>query len=191
MAKKAKIPAKLLKYLEKAGVRHDILEHRTVYTAIDAANTMKKKVDEIVKSLLVKADKDYFLVLLPASHNVDFDKLKNAIGKLQSKEIKIVKIPGEKIVENALKIKAETLTAFGRVHNLAVIMDKNLAKLKKAVFSAGSTNHSIEMAVKDFIKMESADLATFSKKKIIKKQATIKPKRKRGVKRSAVKKGKK
>jgi len=191
MAKKAKIPAKLLKYLEKAWVRHDILEHRTVYTAIDAANTMKKKVDEIVKSLLVKADKDYFLVLLPASHNVDFDKLKNAIGKLQSKEIKIVKIPGEKIVENALKIKAETLTAFGRVHNLAVIMDKNLAKLKKAVFSAGSTNHSIEMAVKDFIKMESADLATFSKKKIIKKQATIKPKRKRGVKRSAVKKGKK
>ena len=50
--KKQKMPAKMVKYLDKCGVKHEILEHRTVYTAIDAAATMKKKVNEIVKSLL-------------------------------------------------------------------------------------------------------------------------------------------
>ena len=61
--KKTKLPAKLLKYLEKAGVKHDILEHKTVFTAMDAAATMKKKLNEIAKSLLVKADKDYYIII--------------------------------------------------------------------------------------------------------------------------------
>ena len=51
MAKKTKQknpPAKIINYLEKMGVSHDILEHKTVYTAIDAANTLKKKLNQIL-----------------------------------------------------------------------------------------------------------------------------------------------
>ena len=59
LKKKTKLPAKLVKYLEKAGVKHEIIEHKTVYTAYDAAATMKKKLNEIAKSLFIKADKDY------------------------------------------------------------------------------------------------------------------------------------
>ena len=169
MAKKTKIPAKLTKYLANSEIKHNILEHRTVYTAIDAAMTMKKKLSEIAKSLLIKADKDYYLVLLPADHNLDFEKLRKAISKLKGKEVKVIKIPGEKIVGEALKIKAGTLTAFGSIHKLPVILDKKLEQVKKAVFSSGSLNHSIEMSVKDFIKSEDAVLASFGIKKKIKK----------------------
>jgi Ala-tRNA(Pro) deacylase len=169
MAKKMKISPKLVKYLEAAGVKHEILEHRTVYSALDAAATMKKKLNEIAKSLLVKADQDYYLVLLPADHNLDLEKLKTVLGKAKSKTIKVIKIPGEKIIENALKLKVFTISAFGNLHKIGVVMDKKIEKLTKAVFAAGSTNHSIEMAVKDFIKLEGPILGNFSiKKKIIK-----------------------
>lgn len=174
MIKKQKLPAKLVKYLEKAGIKHDILEHRTVYTALDAAATMKKKMGEIAKSLLVKADKDYFLVLLPADYNLDFAKLGKCLGAQTGKTIKVVKIPGEKIVEDALKIKAGALSAFGQLHNLPVFMDKGLAKVKKAIFSSGSLNHSVEMAVNDFAKMENAVLGSFGIKKKVKVQKTVK-----------------
>src|SRR6056297_3199410 len=107
--KQKRPPAKVINYLEKMGVSHDILEHKTVYTAIDAANTLKKKLDEIVKSLVVKADKDYYLVLLPADKNLSEERLKKAIGKKKGKEVKTVKIPGEKIMKNALKIKEGAL----------------------------------------------------------------------------------
>lgn len=63
--KKTKLPAKLIKYLEKVEVKHEILEHRTVYTAYDAAATMRRKINEIAKSLLIKADKDYYLLICP------------------------------------------------------------------------------------------------------------------------------
>ena len=48
-------------YAKSLLIDHKILEHKTVYTAIDTALTMKKKLAEIAKSLLVKADKDYLL----------------------------------------------------------------------------------------------------------------------------------
>ena len=169
---KPKPPVKLITYLEKAGVKHEVLEHKTVYTAIDAAATMKKRLDEVVKSLLVKADKDYFLVLIPADQNLDFKKLGSCIGAQTGKKIKVIKIPGEKIMENALKIKAGALTAFGNFHKVGVVMDKSLSKTKKAVFSSSSLNHSIEMAVKDFIKLEKAILGSIGVKKKIKKFPT-------------------
>ncbi len=167
--KKIKIPAKLIKYLEKAGVKYDVLEHKTVFTAIDAAATMKRKLNEIAKSLLVKADKNYYIVVVPADNNVNFEKLGKIISKKEDKDIKVVKIPSEKIMEKVLKVKAGAISAFGSLYKLPVIVDKKLTKIKKAVFSGGSFNYSIEMAVKDFVKLEDALLGSFSIKKKIKK----------------------
>ena len=167
-AKKQKLPANLVKYLAKTGVKHKILEHKTVYTAFDAAATMRRKLNEIVKTLFIKADKDYYLVLLPADQSLDFKKLAKCIGATQKKKIKVVKIPGEKIMSEFLKIKAGALSAFGALHKLPVVIEKKLAQVKKAVFPSGSFNHSVEMAVKDFVKLEKAILGSFGVKKKIK-----------------------
>lgn len=175
MTTKTKLPKKLIKYLEKAGIKPNILEHRTVYTAFDAAATMKKNLGEIAKTLLVAADKNYYLVILPADHNLDFKKLAQVIGAKTQKEIKAVKIPGEKIMEKLLKVKAGALSSFGGFHNLPVIVEKNLEKTKKAIFSSGSFNHSVEMAVKDFVKLENAILGSFGvKRKIVIVKNTVK-----------------
>ncbi len=168
--KKTKIPAKLLKYLEKAGVKHEILEHKTVYTAFDAAATLKRRLDEVAKSLLVKAGKDYYMVILPADKNINFDKLAKVLTRATGREVKTVKIPGEKAMQKALRIKAGALSAFGSLYKIPVVLEKKLTKTKKAIFSAGSLNHSIEMAVKDFIDLEKAILGSFGVKKKVKKK---------------------
>lgn len=168
MAKIIKFPQKLAKYLEKAKVKHNILEHKTVYTAYDTAVTMGKKLNEVVKTLLVAADKDYYLAILPADHNLDFKKLTAHLSKVTGKKVKAVKIPGEEVMKNLLKVKAGAMSAFGGLHKLPVVMEKNLAKAKKAVFASGSFNHSVEMAVKDFVKLENAALGSFGiKKKVV------------------------
>ena len=68
------------------------------------------------------------------------------------------------------------MSAFGGVHKLPVYMDKGLTKAKKAIFSSGSFNHSVEMAVKDFVKLENAVLGSFGIKKKVKLQPTVKKK---------------
>ncbi|MFH1326089.1 MAG: YbaK/EbsC family protein [Candidatus Falkowbacteria bacterium] len=189
MSKTKKLPKKIIKYLEKAGVSHDVIEHKTVYTAYDAAMTMGKKIEEIAKSLVVKADKDYFLVLLPANKNLDLEKVKKNVSKLKQKDVKVVKIPGEKVMQDALKIKNGTVSAFGNLYKLPVIIDKALAKTKKAVFSSGGVNHSIEMKVKDFLNLENASEGNFSvAKKSVKKIKKQENKKTRKQKRKKTKK---
>ncbi|PLX20591.1 hypothetical protein C0584_05100 [Candidatus Parcubacteria bacterium] len=188
MAKKTKISPKLIKYLEEAGINHEILEHRTVYTALDAAATMKKKINEIAKSLLVKADKDYYILVLPADNNLDLNKVSKTIEKNTGEKVKSVKIPGEKIMETVFKIKSGAMSSFGNMHKIPVIVDNNLAKLKKAIFSSGSFNHSVEVATKDFIKLEEALLGSFGVKKKIKKPKTAPKKKKTPKKKVSAKK---
>ena len=191
-----KLPVKLVKYLEEAGIDHEVLEHRTVYTALDAAATMKKKMNEIAKALYVKADRDYYVVVLPADQNLDFPKLAKCLSASSEKPYKVIKIPGEKIMLNALKIKKGAVSAFGNMHKLPVAMDKGLTKVKKAAFGSGSFNHSVEMAVKDFVKLEKAIIGSFGKKKAVKKpvrqaqgrQKVMKPKRKAKAKKTVTKK---
>lgn len=173
-----KLPKKLIAYLEKAGINHKLLEHKTAYTAVDAANTMKKKLDEVAKTLLVKADKDYYLVILPADHNLDFDKLKKLVSKHNRKDIKIVKIPAEAVAKDVLKIKKDAMTAFGSLYKLPVVMEKRFSKLKKAVFSSESFNHSVELAVKDFVNLENALIGSIGVKRKVKKVKTVKKKKK-------------
>ena len=92
MAKVIKFPQKLAKYLEKANIKHKVLEHKTVYTAYDAAATMGKKLSEIAKCLLILADKNYFLAILPADHNLDLKKMAAMLSQATEKKVKVVKM---------------------------------------------------------------------------------------------------
>jgi len=166
MVKIQKFPQKLAKYLADKKIKHKILQHKLVYTAYDAAATTKRKLAETVKTLLVMADKGFYLVLLPADQKLDLKKLAKLISQKSGKVVKKVTIPSEKVMEKVLKVKAGAMSAFGGIHKLPVIMDKSLIKVKKAIFATGSFNHSIEMAVKDFIKQEKAILGSFGVKKI-------------------------
>ncbi len=179
------VPKKIQNYLDKKGAKYAIVTHKKVYTAYDAAQTLKKKLDEIVKNLLIKTDKGYIMVLLPASKNLDMEKLKKLINA-KGQGIKKVEIPKEGVMVKVFKVKPGALPAFGKLHNLEVYMDKSLQKVKKAIFSSGSFNESIEMAIKEFEKLEEPIVGLFSKAKKIKK--SVQPKSPKNKKKASGKK---
>ena len=147
------IPAKVKSYLDKSGIDYEEIAHKTVFTAYDAAQTLKKKLNEVAKNLLIEADKIHVLVILPADKKVDLGKLKKALGA------KKVSIPKEQVMVKVLKIKPGSLSSFGKLHKLEVLVDKAMLGTKKVLFSTGSFTDSVLMKAKDFIKMEEAKLA--------------------------------
>src|SRR3989344_4354597 len=164
------IPKQIINYLDKRGAKYAIVTHRKVYTAYDAAQTLKKKLDEIVKNLLIKTNKGFILVLLPASKRLDLNKLKKLMNA-KGKGIKKVEIPKEGVMVRIFKVKPGALPAFGSFNDLEVYMDKSLQKVKKAIFSSGSFTDSIEMALKEFEKLEKPIVGLFSEAKKFKKPA--------------------
>lgn len=160
------IPKKVKNYLDKNKVKYEVLAHKCVYTAYDLANTTKKKLSEIAKTLVVKADAKYILVVVPAHYRLDLAKLKKV---LNAKKVEIAK---ENVMKKVFKVKPGAMTPFGAFHKTEVVVDKALAKTKEALFSAGSFTDSLRMKVKDFVALEEAKLASFSKKHL---SETIKP----------------
>lgn len=152
------IPKNVKKYLDAKGVDYEEIAHKTVHTAYDAANTLKKSLKEIAKTILIEADKTHALVVLPADKKIDMEKLRKALGA------KKVSIPSEKIMIKVLKIQPGSLSSFGRLHDLEVIVDKSMAEVKKVVVSTGSFTDSVFLKVKDFIQSEEAKMANIAMK---------------------------
>ncbi len=166
------IPKHVIKHLESKRAKYIHVPHRTVYTAYDAAQTLRRKLDEIAKNVLVKTNGGWALIIIPASKNIDFKKLKLAMQKA-GKAITNIKIPNEKEMAKFLEIVPGALPAFGSLHDLEVYMDRTFLKLKKAVFSTGSFEDSVEMATKEFVKLENALLGAFSVPKKLPKPVKV------------------
>jgi Ala-tRNA(Pro) deacylase len=164
------ISPKITNKLNEAKVKHEIVEHKKVFTAYDAAATLKVKLEQVIKPLLVKADKEYHLVLLPAHKNLDFKKLAKILKIHHSK----VQLPKEKVMTEKFKVKPGAISAFGSIHKLPVIVEKDILKIKEAIFPTGSFVESLKMKVKDFMEMEKPTIGIFGIVKKIKKAKPVK-----------------
>lgn len=151
------IGKKVLNYLDKNKIKFDVLDHKKVYTAYDLAQTLREDLKKIAKTLLIKADKDYVLVVIPAHYRLDLSKLKKAL------KVKKVEIPEEKIVVKVLKVKIGGITPFGALHQVETWVDRSLLKTQQVIMNAGSFTQSLRLKAKDFAKLEEAKLGNFVK----------------------------
>jgi len=174
------IPKKVLNYLEKNKIKFKIVPHKKVYTAYDLAETLKEDLKKIAKTLLVKADKNYYLIVVPAHYQLDFKKIKKVL------KAKKVGIATEKAMQKLLKIKPGAITPFGSIHNLEVLADKTFTKIQEVLVGAGSFTESLRIKTKDLIKLEEPLLVSIGavkkrkptkKKKVAKKRKLVKKKK--------------
>jgi prolyl-tRNA editing enzyme YbaK/EbsC (Cys-tRNA(Pro) deacylase) len=172
MAKATPASKKILALLSGNNVKFEIAKHRKVYTAYDLAQTMRTKLDEVAKTLLVrvelpgleKKDAKHYVVVLPASYYVDLGKLKKALG---AKKIELVFEKGMA----KMGIEPGALTPFGSLRGFGVVVDKGLLKTKKALIGAESFTEHLRMNMKDFVKTENPLVAVIGKKNTMKLQA--------------------
>ena len=179
----------LLKYLDKAEIKYEIVPHKKVYTAYDLAQTLGEKLDGIAKTLLVKIELPkidkrgkHVILVIPASYRANFNKIKKSL------KAKKVEMAVEKTLKR-LKLNPGAITPFGGYHKLEIIMDKALLKAQKVLVSAGAHTEALRVKVKDLHEKEGATLGQFGDKAKIKLQKVIKKAKKSGKK--AVKKAKK
>jgi len=162
----------LTNHLDKNKIKYEILKHKTVFTVYDKAQTLKKKLNEIAKTLLVKADKEYWLVVLPAHLKLDFGKLKKML------KAKKISIAPEKEMKTKLGVKPGTITPFATIHKkIGIMVDNGLLKTQHVILGAGTFNESIRMKAKDYFKLESPQKGAIGKSAGIKLQVKGKKKK--------------
>ena len=149
---------KLENFLDKKKIKYKLVKHRKVYTAYDAAATQHVDLKCIVKCLLVKADSDFVLIVLPAHKKLDTVKLKKLINKERKKNeektVKKLKICSETVIKNNVTKGKGAIPPFGSLYGFETYVDQSLMKQKKINMNAGSFTESIEMTPAQYKKAE-------------------------------------
>lgn len=152
------LSAKLTKHLAANTVVYTVVPHKTVFTVYDLAQTTKVKLNTIVKTLLVKADKEYVLAVLPAHLRLDLVALKKHL------KVKTLTLAKEKDMLTKFKVKPGAMTPFGSMYKVAVVADKSLLKAEKVLMSAGSFTESLHLKMKHYLKAEQPQMVKIGKK---------------------------
>lgn len=171
----------LEKSLKDAKVKYEIVKHKTVYTALDKAKTLKLKPKEVAKTLVLKLGSgktaQYVLASIPADKNFDKEKFKRVfnewakkaakVGGKVFKAVKQIDFADEKwIKKNILKAKAGgAVPPFGSLFKIPAFIDKSLLKAKKLVINAGGFDESIRLAGNQLEKAGKAIKGSFAKAK--------------------------
>lgn len=165
--------------LEKNNIKYEIIDHKTVYTAFDNAETQHLKPQEVVKTLVMKIDaKKYVLALIPANKNLDKKKFLKEINKWLKKEeekvVKSVEFAKEAWMKKNVKGKIGATVPIGSLSKMATFIDRSLLKNKNLIINTGDYKKSVKLTTKKFLGLEEMIAGSFSEAK---KKAKSKKKR--------------
>jgi len=156
------IPKKVINFLEKGKVKYELLEQKTVYTAYDKAATLKVKPNIVAKTLIMKADKELLIALVPGNRNLDKNKFQKTVNREQRTKNKEQKVGSKKQIEFAsektakLKFKGVqvgSIPPFGTLWKLPVLVEASLMKNPKIIVNSGSYEWSIKIGSAELKKL--------------------------------------
>src|SRR6185312_10688150 len=105
---------------------------------------------------MVKSDDQHFMMVLPADHHIDLEKVEKAVGKA-------VSLDNEEEFKTLFPDCAiGAMPPFGNLYGLPTYVDNSLAVQDYIVFEAGTHTDAIKMGYRDYEKIvmpEVKDLA--------------------------------
>jgi Ala-tRNA(Pro) deacylase len=125
------------------------LPHRRTYTANRMAQALHVKGREIAKSVLVRTGNGHVLAVLPATHHVDLEQLREDLGEER------VELAAEEEMDRLFPdCERGAMPPFGSLYHVPTIMDESLAEDRNIVFEAHDHEQAIRMSMDDYEAIE-------------------------------------
>jgi Ala-tRNA(Pro) deacylase len=99
----------------------------------------------MVKTVMVKADGDIKMVVLPSTHDVDFDSIKDAL------DVEEVELASEDEFENLFPdCELGAMPPFGNFYEIDTLVAEALTEDEEIAFNAGTHKEVVKMAYSDY-----------------------------------------
>ena len=148
---------RVIEFLDKSAVRYEVTEHPPAFTAQQMAAAAHEPGQYVAKPVVVKADGEYMMCVLPACYKIDMGALKSQLG------VKSVELAKEKEIGKIFddcELGAEP--PFGNLYDLRTIMDKTLENDDYITFQAGTHEKAIRISMDDYQKLVEPQVLEFS-----------------------------
>ncbi|MBX3709027.1 MAG: YbaK/EbsC family protein [Gammaproteobacteria bacterium] len=140
------MPVKKLKeFLDSHKVKYVSIVHSPAFTAQEIAAVAHVSGKQLAKTVIIKMDGRFAMVVLPANDQINFAKLRDATGaasidlaaELEFKD----KFPG---------CEVGAMPPFGNLYDMPVLIASQLSHQDHILFNAGSHSELMQLAFSDY-----------------------------------------
>ena len=131
------------------GIKYEETEHEPVYTSEQAATIKGFSLEGGAKSLLLKANDSFVLVVLSGSKKLDSKKVKLALGT------KKLRFATTEEVKQHMGCEVGACYPFGSIAKLRTYVDESLLNQSTISFNPGAHDKSIKLKLDDYLMLES------------------------------------
>ena len=150
------IPKQLIDCLNQNKVEYEVLRHSEAVTAQRIAQAEHVKGRHQAKVVMLKSGNENLMVVLPADHHIDLEKIEKAIGKP-------VSLSRENDFKSLFPDSAiGAMPPFGNLYGLNTYVDKHLADQDYIVFEAGTHTDAIKLSYSDYEKIVKPRVGDFA-----------------------------
>lgn len=137
--------SRLREFLDKEHVKYVTIGHSPAFTAQEVAASAHIPGKQLAKSVVVRIDGEMALVVMPASENIELDRLKAAIGAGE------VDIASEDEFKDLFPdCETGAMPPFGNLYGVKVFVSQDLREDEEIAFNAGSHSELVKLAYSDF-----------------------------------------
>jgi Ala-tRNA(Pro) deacylase len=148
---------RLVDFLNRQGIPHTRLHHRPAYTANRIAQVLHVPGKEMAKTVLVRTDHGHVLAVLPATHLVDLECLREALGEEHAW------LASETEIETLFPdCERGAMPPFGSLYDLPTLIDESLADDEEIVFEGENHEEAIRMKYADYLAAEHPRIGHFA-----------------------------
>jgi len=151
------VTAKILEFLRWKNVDFEKMEHEPVTTSVGAAEARGSQLSQGAKAIIVKADNQYYQIVISAAVRLDNKKLRNILGTRR------VRFATPEELFELTGCLPGAVPPFGNLFGLPVILDNALMTEETVFFNCGSNTVSLRMARSDLVAVTEAQIEDFHK----------------------------
>ena len=135
-------------FLDSHQIKYIVITHSPAYTSLEIAAMAHIPGKEVAKTVMVNADGKMVMVVLPASHMVDFTQLEGFTGA------KNTELASENEFKNLFPAcEVGAMPPFGNLFDMQVIVSETLADDEMIAFNAGTHHELVKMTYRDFVQL--------------------------------------
>jgi Ala-tRNA(Pro) deacylase len=146
-----------MELLHREAVGYELIHHEPDYTALEAANDTHTPGREFAKCVVIEAPVGPVLAVLPASRSVDLARFADLVG---GSEVHLTEEGRIEALFPDCQVGAEP--PFGRLYEMPVYVDEELARQEYITFNAGTHDESLRISFRDYERLERPTYAEFS-----------------------------
>ena len=137
----------LKEYLDELGIHYEIVKHTPTSTSMETAAAAHVPGDKLVKSVLLKDDKNYVMAVIPSTYHVE-------LSDLPSKFNRHMELAREEEISRIFTdCETGAIPPIGHAYSMDMIVDSKLINSDDVYIEAGDHENLVHINNRDFSKL--------------------------------------